>query len=212
MGKINRSLCIVLCCIAFLRPDGYSQHVLNGFHFTETEFRESLVKILPKYLHVRENFYWKNGNRVFNNRGNWVDDIQRRSGCPLGCYWCGAFMWCLFDDMGVDAKRDFGVFNPLQVKAWFSDSKRIVYQQGQGNKRVGVLPQKGDVARMFYSHIEMYIGDDWVKDVARKRVKTVGGNTGGGTPIQGVHITERPLSNIQYIANHISPYFTTLKK
>lgn len=152
----------------------------------------------------------KDGKKVYNNRGRDVEEIQIRSGCPLGCYWCGAYIWCLFDDMGVDAQKDLEVSNPLQVKAWFSDPNKIVYRQGHGNPRAGVMPRKGDTGRMFYSHIEMYSGDDWLKDLTRKRVKMGGGNTGGGTGVHGVHITERPISAIQMISNHITPYFNKL--
>lgn len=114
--------------------------------------------------------------------------------------------------MGVNPIKDLGVKNPLLVASWFGDASKIVYRQGKGNPRVGVLPRKGDVGRMFYSHIEMYNGDDWVKDLTRKKGKFGGGNTGGGTGVHGVHITERPISNIQFIANWISPYYSKLKE
>lgn len=179
--------------------------------FSEPEFREGIVNIQSKYLHVRENYYIKNGKRVYTNRSEGVDAIQRRAGCPLGCFWCGAYITVLFDDMGVDARKDLGVSNPLRVASWFGDSKKIVWRAGHGNNRVGLLPKKGDVVRMFYSHIEMYNGEDWIKDLARKRVKLGGGNTGGGRGPHGVYITERNINVVQYVANWITPYYLTLK-
>ena len=151
------------------------------------------------------------GNKVYTNRSKDVDAIQKRAGCPLGCFWCGAYMYVLFEDMGVNARKDLKVREPLQVKAWFEDPKKIVWRSGQGNQRVGMLPRKGDLVRMFYSHIEMYNGDDWLKDVARKRVLVGGGNTGGGKGPHGVYITDRPISVVQFVANWITPYYLTLK-
>jgi len=167
--------------------------------------------VQSKYLHVRENYYIKDGKRVYNNRGADVEDIQRRSGCPIGCFWCGAYIYVLFDDMGVNARKDLKVREPLQVAAWFEDPKKIVWRAGQGNPRVGMLPRKGDLIRMFASHIEMYNGDDWLKDLARKRVLVGGGNTGDGSGHHGVYITDRPISVVQFVANWITPYFLSLK-
>lgn len=185
---------------------------MNGVNFSEPEFREALVKGQQKYLHVREDFYVDTkGNKVYTNRSKEVDAIQKRAGCPLGCFWCGAYMYVLFEDMGVNARKDLKVREPLQVKAWFEDPKKIVWRAGQGNQRVGMLPKKGDLVRIFYSHIEMYNGDDWLKDVARKRVLVGGGNTGGGKGAHGVYITDRPISVVQFVANWITPYYLTLK-
>lgn len=189
------------------------KHQFNGFLFSEEEFRESIAAVQVKYLHVRESFYIDaKGQKVYNNRGADVEDIQRRSGCPLGCFWCGAYMHVLFQDMGVDTRKDLGV-EPLLVASWFGDPGKIVYRRNAGNPRGGVLPRKGDLLRMYASHVEMYVGDDWLKDLLiRKKIPSGGGNTGGGTGAHGVHITERRASDIQLAANWITPYFNKLKQ
>lgn len=122
-------------------------------------------------------------------------------------------MFVLFEDMGVNARKDLGVREPLQVVAWFEDPDKIVYRRNAGNPRAGKLPRKGDVLRMFSSHIEMYNGEDWIKDLlVIKKVPSGGGNTGGGTGEHGVYITLRRASDIQLAANWITPYFNKLKK
>ena len=117
-------------------------------------------------------------------------------------------MYVLFEDVGIDARKDLKIRNPLQVSSWFSNSNHIVYRPSSGNNRVGIAPQRGDVMRMFASHIEMYVGQDWHRDVARRRIPSAGGNTGGASGQQGVHITERNLSHIQLVANHLSPFLS----
>lgn len=177
---------------------------------SEAQVRADLVNANQKYLSVRENRI-KNakGQWVYTNRGTELDKIQRRAGCPLGCFWCGAYMFVVFEDVGIDARKDLKIRNPLQVASWFSSANHIVYRPGSGNNRVGVAPQPGDVMRMFASHIEMYVGQDWHRDVARRRIPSAGGNTGGATGYQGVHLTERNLAHIQLVANHLTPYVSS---
>lgn len=174
----------------------------------EAQIRARVIEAQGKYLHVREDKVWseKTKSWVYTNRGKELDVIQRRAGCPLGCYWCGAYMTVLFADVGIDVRKDFGVKNPLAVRDWFAQTSKIIYTPANGNRRVGLLPQRGDLIRMFSSHIEMYNGDDWLKDVARKRILCGGGNTGGNGGHHGVYVTERPLSIAQYIVNYITPY------
>ncbi|MFC0182563.1 hypothetical protein SAMN04515674_101519 [Pseudarcicella hirudinis] len=181
---------------------------------SESELREKIVKAQEKYLTVREDRYWSNTQKtwVYTNRGTELDKIQKRAGCPLGCYWCGAYQTVLHQDVGIDVRKDFGIENPLSVREWFKKSSRIVYIKGSGNQRTGILPKKGDEMRMFYSHIEMYVGDDWLKDFARKKIPSGGGNTGGGKGWHGVYITNRNLNEIQLVSNHISFYYNKQKK
>lgn len=216
MGKNKIIWTLILCFVGLFWPIAHGQPVLKTppaaaiVKVPEAQVRADLVNANQKYLAVRENRI-KNakGQWVYTNRGTELDKIQKRAGCPLGCFWCGAYMYVLHDDVGIDARKDLKVKNPLQVASWFSRADVIVWRPGSGNNRVGVAPQPGDVMRMFASHIEMYVGQDWHRDVARRRIPSAGGNTGGATGWQGVHITERNLAHIQLVSNYLTPYLAS---
>ena len=174
----------------------------------EKEMRNMVVAGNERYMHVRESKYWNGKSWVYTNRGKEVEEIQHRAGCTYACAWCGAYVYCVFQDQGIDARRDFKVGNPTAVRSWFGKPEKIVYRAAQGNKRVGLTPQKGDVVSTFSSHIEIYVGNDWWSDVARKRIPCVSGNTGGDNGEgQGVHLAMRPLGSVKLVANYLTGYY-----
>jgi hypothetical protein len=127
-----------------------------------------------------------------SNRGPAVDQYNRAAGCPVGSYWCMAFVWWCHRD----AAARLGVPNPLPRTGRCSTLYRWAKREGHMARH----PRPGDIflvrgGRTGHCHTGLVVA------VPGERVQTVEGNTDPGGSANGIGVFQRsrPCAALDFV-------------
>lgn len=163
----------------------------------ETILRQAIFDTLSRFIGKRE-------GRI-NNDAPWIREINGFWGLPPLSHYCASSLAFGHAKNGV-----FLPWIPLisvgRVNAYFRNSVRLVYVRGQrGNSRSILEPRFMDWVSLYASHTEAFAERKW--DPEAQRYLCLGFNT--GTP-GGCYLVYRHRRDINAIANHLTPFLTSL--
>lgn len=147
-----------------------------------TPFRLRALKRARQYVGVKE-------HPPGSNHGPKIDDwCWRTNGLRGGYPWCAAFLWCMFDDVGLRLRFD----GPALVENWV--------RWGRTKKYVVTRPFRGDVccfdwdANGWRDHIgivDRVLAVRWRGGRFVGWVRSVEGNTAAGNDSNGGQVQVR---------------------
>lgn len=141
------------------------------------------VKHAARYVGVKE-------NPPGSNHGQLIDRwCQRCIGVPGGFPWCAAFVWCMFDDVGVRLTK---IRQPALVESWD--------QWATANGHIVSRPFAGDVICFDWNRndwsdhiglVEKVLALRWKNRVFVGYVRTIEGNTSSTDDSDGGRVERR---------------------
>lgn len=147
-------------------------------------FRLAALDQAKKWVGVKE-------HPAGSNRGPQIDQWQKRTNGATGYPWCAAFLFCMFDDVGLNLKR-VGLRLPSFVQDWV----RWARERGYVVER----PLKGDVVcfdwdsdrvRDHIGIVDKVLALRWRNKKFVGYIRTIEGNTAVGNDSNGGQVMVR---------------------